>query len=742
MIDPSIVAVKAADKSRKGGGGQSLSDMASEVVDALGAAITGNGTTRSKRLGRTILGLVMFANLLIFYNNIRNLMADEGEIEPPAFRPTRDDIRRAANHFAGSAQVTAHRARQAAPPITEPVPSRTVPPNLWATGEFAAARQRRMPEKVGRQLPVLASVLTSEEEMVMIRRFVGSVHHWQPEMQIVVYVAAELPEERLSEVNSWKNVTVVPVEQVLRELTQDFDLRSLSQGQGVLGQLAAGAGSWEAAADESLREPGVGDAALREAMQQVTEWQPVVLYHAVHKHSAAIYMEPWGVLVGWIDHILKALLRDGTLFVCQRQRQTGAQHAQTGIIGYSKKSAALKDRLSHQVACALGSPCAEQPIEQEGAAESGGHEQGSNSYGGGLAVGVWEVGSELCHPVSETNIEMGFRSAEGGTADPDALGGSEDSSSGFGGASNDLVQQLTARYACKVQTKGDRNLAGELRYATEPSGGETPLDAAHVALGIPTTTRGTQLMSPDELPVFNAMLASLLDSIQQQPMVKYRYTLLLGFEVGDKVLDNPAKLERLYLRLVDRVANTPVSVRILRFPATGSTTALWNALFFAAANNGADYFMACHDDTEFTAPGRMGGGHTRLWSDALVGTLQANPMQANFGVVAPTDRRNTQAVTHPMVHIATHRAIFGSMFPNNLGNQEHEEWISRVYGARSTFLLSSVGVYNGHRFSGRARGCRQGKDAIDFAVEDGALLVKAWAEKQLDSYTAASGRIL
>lgn len=43
---------------------------------------------------------------------------------------------------------------------------------------------------------------------------------------------------------------------------------------------------------------------------------------------------------------------------------------------------------------------------------------------------------------------------------------------------------------------------------------------------------------------------------------------------------------------------------------------------------GADYFLAAHDDTEFTLPSAMGAGHARVWSDALVEQLAGNPMQA------------------------------------------------------------------------------------------------------------------
>lgn len=64
--------------------------------------------------------------------------------------------------------------------------------------------------------------------------------------------------------------------------------------------------------------------------------------------------------------------------------------------------------------------------------------------------------------------------------------------------------------------------------------------------------------------------------------LKYRYTLLFGYEVGDAVLDNTAKLEHLFRRLVDRIGDARVSVKILCFPSSGSTTAIWNGLFGAA----------------------------------------------------------------------------------------------------------------------------------------------------------------
>lgn len=51
----------------------------------------------------------------------------------------------------------------------------------------------------------------------------------------------------------------------------------------------------------------------------------------------------------------------------------------------------------------------------------------------------------------------------------------------------------------------------------------------------------------------------------------------------------------------------------LRFPVSLSTTYVWNGLFDTAMGDGADYFMACHDDTEFYP---LSG---KYWTDVLVG---------------------------------------------------------------------------------------------------------------------------
>jgi len=352
---------------------------------------------------------------------------------------------------------------------------------------------------------------------------------------------------------------------------------------------------------------------------------------------------------------------------------------------------------------------------------------------------VWEGDGELCHNEADVNIDMGLRHGVGADSlDPDALGLATGD-----GAAQQRSQHMMAKYQCELRLKDGAQLDGEPKFATEPPGsfdfgGQPPI---RIALGVPATTKGTQIHSPDELPLLTVMLPSMLATIDTQSM-KYQYILYIGYELGDKVLDNPAKLERLRRRLGDLLAGTAVQAKVLRFPAVHSTTTLWNALFHAAAADSAQYFLASHDDTEFTPPAQAGGAHSKLWTDAVVEALQRSPMQTNFGVAGPTDRRSVRLVTHPVVHVPTHSAIFGSLYPPHLGNQEHEQWISRVYGPRSTFLLTSVGVYNGHRFSGRAQGCRQSSDTVDFAVEDGAQAVKGWVEERMELYNQAGPGVL
>lgn len=74
------------------------------------------------------------------------------------------------------------------------------------------------------------------------------------------------------------------------------------------------------------------------------------------------------------------------------------------------------------------------------------------------------------------------------------------------------------RYQCELRLKDGAQLDGEPKFATEPPGsfdfgGQPPI---RIALGVPATTKGTQIHSPDELPLLTVMLPSMLATIDTQ----------------------------------------------------------------------------------------------------------------------------------------------------------------------------------------------------------------------------------
>ena len=252
----------------------------------------------------------------------------------------------------------------------------------------------------------------------------------------------------------------------------------------------------------------------------------------------------------------------------------------------------------------------------------------------------------------------------------------------------------------------------------------------HIAIGVPTSTTGTQLTQPDLLPILNVLLPSLLGTIDKNTH-KFRYTLYVGFDIGDQMYDIDQKQRRLQKRMTTMVGEYPVVIELVRFNVSLSTTYVWNGLFdLAMKEGGADYFMTCHDDTEFYP------SQGSYWSDVMVQSLQHNILARNFGVASPLDMRDPKGVTHAFVH-RTHYEVFGELFPRQLSNAEHDDWMSRVYGYKNTFFHSDIQVYNTHRFTGRAMPCKTRGEIVDHEVYMGAEKIKRWALANVVTFTTA-----
>jgi len=189
-------------------------------------------------------------------------------------------------------------------------------------------------------------------------------------------------------------------------------------------------------------------------------------------------------------------------------------------------------------------------------------------------------------------------------------------------------------------------------------------------------------------------------------------------------------MKRLQKRMTTLVGEYPLEIKLLRFNVSLSTTYVWNGLLKKAMDEGADYFFACHDDTEFYP------SQGSYWSDVMVASLRDNVLGQNFGVASPLDMRDPTVVTHAFVH-RTHYDVFGELFPAQLSNWEHADWISRVYGYKNTFLHTGIQVYNTHRFTGRSMPCKTRKELVDHEVYMGADKIKMWALHNLGHFTTA-----
>jgi hypothetical protein len=142
---------------------------------------------------------------------------------------------------------------------------------------------------------------------------------------------------------------------------------------------------------------------------------------------------------------------------------------------------------------------------------------------------------------------------------------------------------------------------------------------------------GTQLTQPDLLPILNVLLPSLLGTIDKNTH-KFRYTLYVGFDIGDQMYDIDQKQRRLQKRMTTMVGEYPVVIELVRFNVSLSTTYVWNGLFdLAMGDGGADYFMTCHDDTEFYP------SQGSYWSDVMVQSLRGNILAKNFGGAGHAD---------------------------------------------------------------------------------------------------------
>eukprot|EP00854_Cymbomonas_tetramitiformis_P011156 gene11156-13181_t len=648
------------------------------------AGLSGSARPRARRMGRIVVGVIFCLNIWIFYSNIRWVMKTPVQPAPGFPMEHVEEKPPPPAEPVGGYNIVLPRKDlivEAPKPIHDPPP---LPPPLQeqlaasksffrGDGEFGKRDPSRPnPDVYSERLPTIVTMV-STELMPAVRSLVGSIHFWHPEADILLYQIDSLTERHASEVDLWSNVELLPVLTALQYVIED---ESLELAYGPVFELKRMlTAQRDAGLEATVLEPD-----LKDAFTKLKAVQPVVMWHAAYLRRNVFFLETFTYLSGWIDNVLKALKRDGQYFIQDQAvgggcfanaqgysfqsegylklfpgRLSNTEHDEWISRVYGYKNTFLHtgvQLLREYLSCAVAAEC-------PSAANLNAEEAGMSNWWG---MPPEDLSGFVCHSSSQAKVAIDETYMPGMTDDTSSLS-SLDGSAGIAKLGPDVlydcrllftdkkavvamesqiksesaVMQHVAQNEARRKGGGAEDRGGEDVGEGEGGGGEEGGDArpepVHIALGIPTTTLGTQLAQPDALPLLNIFLPSFLGTLDKNSP-KHRYTLYLGFELGDGVYDSKQKMERFKRRMVIMIGTYPVAIKVLRFGVSLSTTYVWNGLFTAAMEDGAQYFLACHDDTEFYPTAG------RYWSDVLVESLVDNALHTNFGVAAPLDMRS------------------------------------------------------------------------------------------------------
>jgi hypothetical protein len=175
-------------------------------------------------------------------------------------------------------------------------------------------------------------------------------------------------------------------------------------------------------------------------------------------------------------------------------------------------------------------------------------------------------------------------------------------------------------------------------------------DAPVIAVIAATTSRGQRAPALATCPLFGSLLPSLLETAEPG----FEYWLVVAYDVGDPLYDDPPTLARARALFdaraarLRRRAGVTVKMALLRFlNGLRKPGPAFNYVAAAALRDGADFFYRVNDDSVLVTP----------WARAFVGVLRAlrPPL---VGVVGPTCLEGKRSIlTHDFTH-RTHAAIF------------------------------------------------------------------------------------
>jgi len=255
------------------------------------------------------------------------------------------------------------------------------------------------------------------------------------------------------------------------------------------------------------------------------------------------------------------------------------------------------------------------------------------------------------------------------------------------------------------------------------SGGD-PNDPAAPLIAVLAATTTRRVVNPhvDKIALFTLLLPSLVRTLD----CGFRYVYVMGYDVGDPFYDSTEginevkgwfrdQIETPMLRRGISISLEPVKVaNHLKKPGP-----VFLAMARAAYGLGAEFFYRVNDDTEFR-------GH---WPKLFVNALMR--LSPPYGIVGPSSWGSADAIlTHDFCH-RTHMEVFDmNYYPPELTDWWMDNWISRVYGRKRTFISKKVAVvHHTYAHGQRYEVNRANQRLLEPAIKNGRSKIRSWMLK-------------
>ena len=176
-----------------------------------------------------------------------------------------------------------------------------------------------------------------------------------------------------------------------------------------------------------------------------------------------------------------------------------------------------------------------------------------------------------------------------------------------------------------------------------------------IAILIPSTSRNTNWVKPQDSSLFNVIL-SFKNNLILKENIKIKY--FIGIDHDDIFYKNDDVID-FYTKITD-IVFMPVQIK------KGHVTKIWNHLGSEALIELFDYMYICGDDII---------QYTNGWLEESITVLNKNN---NIGITGPYCRKNKKILTQMLIH-RTHLDIFGFIYPEEIENWYCDDWINNIY---------------------------------------------------------------